>query len=134
MWLPRRGGPTSGRPFSALNQFRGALTPGQSVVGYHDAQPFTRFYGSVACDVALEISLLFSNDEIDKDGRPIDDANITALNYDALGARQSYDPTKQDQTGRFFALIFGRWLRFEIKNVGESPTTFLRAFVRGSVF
>jgi hypothetical protein len=123
-----------GRPFSELNRFREPIAPGESVVGYHDAQPFTRFYGSLCCDQSLDVTLAFSNDEVDANGQLVCDESIDSLNYDALGVHQIYDPKKQEQTGKFFGLIFGRWIRFEIKNVGDEATTILRAYVRGSVF
>jgi hypothetical protein len=123
-----------GRPFSELNLWKEPLAPGKSVVGYHDAQPFTRFYGSAASSQKLEISLTFSNDEVDAKGHFVTDDNLGSLNYDALGLRQIYDPTYQEQTGRFFSMIFGRWIRIEIKNVGEAETALLRVFLRGSVF
>jgi hypothetical protein len=132
---PKKGRPNFlGRPFSELNRFREPLNPGTSVVGYHDAQPFTRFYGSVACDIALDISLSFSNDEVDESGHLVNDDNIAILNYDVLGARQLYDPTKQEQTSKIFSMIFGRWIRIEAKNVGKETSTLLRLCVRGSVF
>ena len=122
-----------GRPFSELNLFREPIAPGASVVGYHDAQPFTRFYGSVACNVAVELVISFSNDEVAADGHWITDDNIKTLHYDALGLRQLCDPAKPDSK-RFFSMIFGRWIRVELKNVGDHATTELRAITRGSVF
>jgi hypothetical protein len=108
--------------------------PGASVVAYHDAQPFTRFYGSAASDQPLEITISFSNDEVSPGGHWVTDGNISELHYDAEALRQIYDPTKQGPTGKFFAMIFGRFLRVEIKNTGEDPTKELRVHVRGSVF
>jgi len=132
---PEKGRPNFlGRPFSELNRFDKVIEPGGSVVGYHDAQPFTRFYGSIACDQSLSVSLTFSNDEVAADGHLVDDSNIGALYYDALGVRQLYDPTKHEQTSKIFSMIFGRWIRVEIKNVGAKEPTFLRCYVRGSVF
>lgn len=101
---------------------------------YHDAQPFTRFYGSVAADQPLEVSIAFSNEETDADGYYVNDDNIASLHYDAEALKQLYDPAKQAQTGKWFATIFGRYLRVEVKNVGTKPTSNLRVFVRGSVF
>ena len=123
-----------GRPFSEINLWKEPLAPGKSVVSYHDAQPFTKFYGSVACDQPLEVNLTFSNDEVDAAGHWITDENIDQLHYDALGQRQSYDPKKQEQTSKIFTMIYGRWIKVEIKNVGDRPSKFLRAYVRGSVF
>lgn len=123
-----------GRPFSEANRFEKAIDPDAFVVGYHDAQPFTRFYGSCACDQKLELVLSFSNDEVDTNGVVVNDANISTLNYDAEALRLFYDPAKQGQTGKFFCTIFGRFLRVEIKNVGEASTEMLRIYVRGSVF
>jgi hypothetical protein len=123
-----------GRPFSELNRFVDPIAPGESVVGHHDAQPFTRFYGSIACDQPLEVSIMFSNDEVDADGNFVSDANIATLNYDVCGERKRYDPDKQEQTGKLFSMIFGRWIRVEIKNLGDEEPTFLRAYLRGSVF
>jgi len=123
-----------GCPFSELNLFDEAIAPGKSVFAHHDAIPFTRFYGSVACDQPLEINLSFSNEEVTPDGHLVTDANLDKLNYDAEALKQFYDPTKQGPTGKFFVTIFGRYLRVEIKNTGTEPTNILRAFVRGSVF
>lgn len=123
-----------GRAFSELNRFRAPIVPGQSVVGFHDAQPFTRFYGSIACDQPLDVSLTFSNDEVAADGCIVSDDNIDSLNYDAHGLHQRYDPAKQEQTGKIFSMIFGRWIRIEAKAVGDVAPKFLRLFIRGSVF
>lgn len=132
---PKAGYPDFlGRLFSKLNRFTTPIEPGTSVIGYHDAQPFTRFYGSAACDQPLEISLVFSNDEVDAKGAIICDDNMPSLNYDVHGLRLLYDPTKQEQTGKIFSMIFGRWIRVEIKNVGKVTPAFLRTYVRGSVF
>jgi len=132
---PEKGKPNFlGLPFSKLNRFRGPLEPGACLVGHHDAQPFTRFFGSIASDQPLEVSLTFSSDEVDAEGRHVSDQNIGRLHYDALGVRQTYDPTKQDQTGKIFSMIFGRWIRIEAKNVGKETPKFLRLYIRGSVF
>jgi hypothetical protein len=132
---PKKGLPDFlGRPFSELNRFKKALAPGESVVGYHDAQPFTRFYGSFASEQSLEITLSFSNDEVTSDGHWVTDGNIDTLNYDAEALRQIYDPKKASVTGRFFVTIFGRWLRVQVRNLGEGSTETLRIYVRGSVF
>lgn len=132
---PKSGSPNFlGQPFSKTNRFREPLGPGSSVFGYHDAQPFTRFYGSVACDRALDVSLAFSNDEVDAEGNPINDDNISSLHYEAYGDRKLYDPTRQEQTGKILSMIFGRWIRVEAKNLDETPPSFLRLVIRGSVF
>ena len=127
--------PFHGQPrFSTLNYYRAPIEPGAVVVAYHDAQPFTRFYGSVAADQPLEMVLSFSNEETDAEGAWVHGDNIASLNYDAEALKQAYEPSKQAQTGKWFATIFGRFLRVEVKNVGKSPTQMLRVFVRGSVF
>lgn len=132
---PKTGMPDFlGRPFSELNCFDKPIEPNQTIVAYHDAQPFTRFYGSIASDQPLEVTITFSNDEVDAEGRPINDDNIRTLHYDAEALRQFYDPKKQAQTGKYFSTIFGHWIRVEIKNTGEKATETLRVFVRGSVF
>jgi len=123
-----------GRPYSELNLFREPIPPGEFVVAYHDAQPFTRFYGTCACDQPLEVTISFSNGDVDADGIVVHDSNIAELNYDGEALKLLYDPAKQGPTGKFFVTIFGRFLRVEVKNVGEEPTTMLRAYVRGSVF
>lgn len=120
--------------FSALNRFKQPLKPGDIVVGYQDAQNFTRFYGSIASNQKLEVTFTFSNDEVASDGHWVSDDNITTLNYDAEALRQLYDPAKTGASGKYFVTIFGRWLRVEVKNTGDGPTDFLRVFVRGSVF
>lgn len=132
---PQKGRPDFlGRPFSELNRFEKAIEPGQVVVGYHDALPFTRFYGSISSDQSLEITITFSNDEVAADGKSVSDSNISSLSYDAEALKQFYDSKKQGPTGKYFVTIFGHWIRVEIKNVGEAPTKLLRVFVRGSVF
>jgi hypothetical protein len=123
-----------GAPFSEINLWKEPIAPGTSVVGYHDAQPFTRFYGSIFSSQPLEVSLSFSNDEVDADGHWITDENISSINYDVEALKQLYDSKKQAQTGKFFVTIFGRFLRGEIKNVGDVPTEKIRVYVRGSVF
>lgn len=120
--------------FSRLNRFTKPLEPGQVLVGYQEAQNFTRFYGSIACDQPLEVVFTFSNDEVAPDGQWVTDDNIHKLNYDAEALKQIYDPSKQAQTGKYFVTIYGRWLRVEVKPTGKVPTEFLRVFVRGSVF
>jgi hypothetical protein len=122
------------RPFSALNRFEKSIEPGKSVVAYQDAQNFTRFYGSIACDQRLEVTFSFSNEEVDGGGDWITDDNIASLNYDAEAVKQMYEPTKQGASGKYFVTIYGRWLKVEVKNVGDKPTEKLRVFVRGSVF
>lgn len=132
---PKEGFPDFiGRPFSEMNRFRKPVDPGASVVGYHDAQPFTRFYGTVFSDQPLEVTLTFSNDDIASDGCVVSDDNINQLHYDGEALRLFYDPAKQGQTGKFFCTIFGRFLRVEIKNTGDASTKEMRCYVRGSVF
>lgn len=122
------------RSFSELNRFDKPIEPNESVVAYQDAQNFTRFYGSIASDQKLEVTFSFSNEEVDEKGYWIGDDNITGLNYDAEALKQIYDPAKQGASGKYFVTIFGRWLKVEVKNVGDKPTETLRVFVRGSVF
>jgi len=131
---PRRPGFLGMPAFDEMNLFDVPIAPGASVVGYCDAQPFTRFYGSIAGDQSLELEIAFSNDEVDRDGVWVTDDSIADLHYDAIALRRSYDPTQQARDGHFFATIYGRWLRAAIKNVGDAPTSILRAYVRGSVF
>jgi len=104
------------------------------VRGYQDAQNFTRFYGTIASDQPLEVTFSFSNEETASDGKFVTDENIQTLNYDGEALRQLYDPAKQGATGKYFVMIYGRWMRVEIKNTGTKPTQMLRVFVRGSVF
>jgi|HubBroStandDraft_5_1064220.scaffolds.fasta_scaffold917426_1 hypothetical protein len=122
------------RPFADLNLFDEPIEPGKAVVAYQDAQNFTRFYGSIACDQPLEVTFAFSNDEVDIDGGYVTDDNIEKLHYDAEGLKQLYDPGKQGPTGKYFVTIYGRWLRVEIKNTGKQVPTFMRVYTRGSVF
>lgn len=123
-----------GRPYSEMNRFKDPIGPGERVVGYHDAQPFTRFYGTIACDQPLEVTISFSNDDVDPEGRVVGDGNVDKLNYDGEGLKQLYDPQKQGPSGKFFVTIYGRFLRVEVKNVGADATKLLRVYVRGSVF
>jgi hypothetical protein len=120
--------------FRTINHFTKPLEPAQSLMACHDAQNFTRLYGSIHCDQPLEVVLSFSNDEVAPDGSWVRDEHLPALHYDAEALRQSYDPSKQGATGKFFATIYGRWLCVEIKNFGKAPTEELRFFLRGSVF
>jgi hypothetical protein len=123
-----------GRPFSEMNLLKNPIGSNEAVVGYHDAQPFTRFYGTIACDQPLEVTISFSNDDVDAKGIVVNDDNISTLHYDGEALKQLYDPKKQGPTGKFFVTIYGRFLRVEVKNVGAAPTKELRAYVRGSVF
>ena len=133
--IPPDQEPFFGQPrFSSLNRFENPLEPGQVVAAYHDAQPFTRFYGSVASDQPLEMTLSFSNEETAADGRYVTDDNIASLNFDAEALKQMYEPTKQGPAGKYICTICGRYFRVQLKNVGQKPTEFLRVFVRGSVF
>lgn len=91
-------------------------------------------YGTIASDQPLEVTFAFSNEETGSNGCFVSDGNIHELNYDGEALRQMYDPAKQGSTGKYFVMIYGRWLRVEIKNVGTAPTERLRVFVRGSVF
>lgn len=120
--------------FSTLNRFREPLEPGKSLVAYQEAINFTRFMGSIASDQKLEVTFAFSNDEVAPNGDWVNDDNLHELNYDAEALKQLYEPTKQAQTGKFFCTIFGRWLRVEVKSVGDAPTTWMRVITRGSVF
>lgn len=120
--------------FSTLNLLKAPIEPGKSVVAYHSAQNFTRFYGSLACDQPLEVCFTFSNDEVTEDGDWVTDENMKTLNYDAEALKQAYDPSKQAATGKYLVTIYGRWLRVEVKNVGSKPTSWMRVYVRGSVF
>jgi len=117
-----------------LNRFKTPLEPDAVVTGYQEAQPFTRFYGSLACDQPLEVSFTFSNDEVAPDGHWVTDDTLPALNYDAEALKQLYDPAKSASSSKYFVTIFGRWLRVEVKNVGKTAPTFMRIYVRGSVF
>lgn len=121
-------------PFDDLNLIRAPLAADGELVAHHAAQPFTRFYGSVACDRSLEIVFEFANDETDKDGRYVTDKTLPDLHYDAEGLRLFYEPQKQAATGKFLVTIYGRWLRVTVKNTDKVPTEFLRCYVRGSVF
>jgi hypothetical protein len=124
-----------GQPrFSALNRFKEPLEPNKTVVDYQEAQNFTRFYGTIAADQKLEVTFTFSNDETAPDGAPVTDDVLPKLNYDGEALKQLYDPNKQAATGKYFVTIFGRWLRVEVKNVGDKATEMLRVYVRGSVF
>ena len=88
----------------------------------------------MASDQLLEMTLSFSNEETDVAGNYVTDENIMTLHYDAEGLKQAYEPVKQAATGKYLCMIFGRYLRVEVKNVGSKPTSELRVFVRGSVF
>lgn len=120
--------------FTMINRMSEPLPPGGSVCGYHSAQNFTRFLGTIACDQKLEMTFSFSNDEVAKDGHWVTDEGMPALNYDGEALKVSYDPTKQSATGKFVVTIYGRWLRVEIKNVGDKAAQIMRMYVRGSVF
>jgi hypothetical protein len=124
-----------GRPrFGRYNLITEPLEAGKSVTGFHSAQNFTRFYGSIACDQPLEVTFSFSNDEVAEDGHWVTDASLPALHYDAEALKQAYDPQKQAATGKYLVTIYGRWLRVDVKNVGKQPASTMRVFVRGSVF
>jgi hypothetical protein len=121
-------------PFDKLNRMAEPLAADAAVVGYHEAQGFTRFYGTIASDQPLDVSFRFSNDEVAPDGHWVNDENLALLNYDGWALRQAYEPGKQEQTGKYLVTIYGRWLRVQIRNMGVEPATFCRVYVRGSVF
>ncbi len=124
-----------GQPsFGSVNRFTVPLGPGEVFTGYQEAQPFTRFYGSMVSDCLIEVVFSFSNDEVGPDGGWVTDATLPFLNYDAEGLRQQHDPKKPGASSRAFVTIYGRWLRVEIKNLGDRVTTMLRVIIRGSVF
>lgn len=110
------------------------LQPGETATAYHEALNFTRFMGSFASDQPLKVTLAFSNDDCTDAGDPICDENLPLLNYDAIEGVKEYDPAKQQATGKFFTIIYGRWLRVTVQNLGKEPTKFMRVYVRGSVF
>lgn len=121
-------------PFDSLNRIHEPLAPGQVITLCHAANNFTKFLGTIACDQKLEVTFMFSNDEVAEDGHWVTDETMPKLHYDGESLRMAYDPAKQGPTGKFLVTILGRWLRVEIKHVGDKPTEFLRAYVRGSVF
>lgn len=124
-----------GQPsFHSINGFENPLQPGEAVAGYLEAQPFTRFYGSIFCDQPLEVTFSFSNDECGPDGHWVNDDNLSLLHYDAEALKQLYSPDKHTQCSKYFVTIFGRWLKVSIKNTGTKPTEQTRIYVRGSVF
>lgn len=123
-------------PFDELNLLMEPLGPGETVVLYHEAQNFTRFFGTLAADQPLELVCSFSNDEVAADGSAIDDDNLKTLNYDGEALRQLYSPDKPKGSNgsKFFITIFGRWICVELTNKGDKPVEKLRAFIRCSVF
>ena len=120
--------------FNTLNLATAPLQPGESVVACHSANDFTRFFGSIACDQPIDASFHFSNDETTDQGDFVTDENMGSLHYDAEALRLAYDPTKQAATGKWLCTIYGRWIRVSMTNTGKAPITYLRAYVRGSVF
>lgn len=120
--------------FSRLNRMTAPLVPGTSFVAFHEAQNFTRFYGSIFSDQPLEISFDFSNDEVAPDGEWVQDSNIDKLHYDAEALKLAYDPMKHTTASKYLVTIYGRWLRVSVKNVGTAQAQQTRIFVRGSVF
>src|SRR5512142_2402027 len=92
---PPQGKTFLGQPkFSDLNRFSEPIGAGETVVSYHDAQPFTRFMGSIASDQKLEVVFTFANDEVGPEGDYVTDETMPKLNYDAEGLKQLYDPAK----------------------------------------
>ena len=122
--------------FSEVNLLREPLKPGETVRFFHEAQNFTRFFGTLASDQPLQITCAFSNDEVAPDGEYVCDENLKDLNYDGLALDQAFDPKKPPLSNgsKFFAVIFGRWIRVELTNKGEVPISFVRVYVRCSVF
>ncbi len=116
--------------FGPRNRALEALAPGAAIVGYHSAANFTRFLGSLACDQPLSLLVQFSNDEVAPDGNYVQDSNVATLNWDLLAAEKSYKPG-ESHSG-FWAIRLGKWLRVEVTNLGDKPTSFLRVYVRGS--
>ena len=131
---PKRRGWKSQPSFDRLNKMTAPLKPGESVVQYHDAQGFTRFMGTMYSDQPLEVEVAFSNDEVDDEGYPVTDENISKLHYDGLDNPKAYDPEKQAASGKIYVIIAGRWLRVSVTNKGKKPTEKMRVNMRGSVF
>ncbi len=124
-----------GQPrFDDLNLAVGPLKNGESLFAYHEAQNFTKIYGSVFADQPLEVTFSFSNDEVDKNGDYVTDETLPSLSFDAEALKMAYDPAKQSATGKYLVILYGRWLRVEVKNVGKAPTEIMRVIARGSVF
>ncbi len=123
--------------FSKVNKLRAPLAPGETLRFYCEAQNFTRFFGSIASDQQIEVVCSFSNDEVSPaTGHWATDDNLKDLNYDAEALHQTFDPSKPrlSNNGKFFITIYGRFMLFEVTNVGKAPTEFLRAYLRCSVF
>lgn len=131
---PNKPGFLNEPPFADYNLAKEALPAGGKVVAYNEASNFTRFMGSFASDQPLRVTLAFSNDDVTDEGNFVTDDNLKTLHYDAIEGVKDYDPAKQQATGKFFAIIYGRWLRVEVENLGKSPTEFMRVYIRGSVF
>lgn len=102
--------------------------------GYHSAQNFTKFYGSVFCDVPVTLAFDFSNDEFTKEGRYPTDKDLPDLNYDANALMHSYDPQKPMMGSKFLVILYGKWLRVTLEPQGDKCPDTLRVFIRGSVF
>lgn len=106
------------------------LEPGEALVACHSASNFTRFIASLACDAPLTFAAYFSNDEVAPDGHWVQDRNIASLNWDVVALEKKYTPGEKHH-GIWF-IKHGKWLKVEVRNVGEHPTGFLRCYVRGS--
>lgn len=120
--------------FDEVNLAKGPLGVGETFSACHDGIGFTRLFFTVKCTQPLEIVLSFSDDEVDDEGNPVTDDNLSKLDYYVEAKRHLYDPTKHERTCKWFAIVDGRWLRIEIKNTGDKPVKSLKAYLRGSVF
>lgn len=120
--------------FSSVNHAKAPIPAGASVVFFHEAQNFTRFTGTLFADQPFEFRLSFSNDEVDDAGDFVTDATLPLLHFDGEALRHAYDPAKHAASCKYFVSTYGRWMRVEIKNVGDGPINQIRAYVRGSVF
>ena len=120
--------------FSTINHGKSSIGAGEKVVFFHEAQNFTRFAGTLFADQSFEFAIHFSNDIVTDDGDFVTDENISKLHYDGEALRHLYDPKKHSGTCKYFVSTYGRWLRVEVKNVGDKAIEQIRVYVNGSVF
>lgn len=93
--------------------------------------PFTRFLGTIDCDVPINVEFAFSNEGRGPDGKLVTDATMPQLNYRPVSTVR-YDP-KNVESGKMLVTIYGRWLRVTVRYT-DAPATRIAVHLLGSVF
>lgn len=120
--------------YDDYNLAKTPLAPGERWVAYHDTIGFTRLFGTVVSPLPVTIELISSDQEVDKNGVVVCDANIANLDYYVVCRRHLYEPEHHDRNCKFFEIPAGRWLRVSIVNISDKILETCDINIRASVF